>query len=497
MNHNLFSCQQKMFSAALFAVLGSFFTTTSLAQMTVPIGTTPNTLQNALSTPPIIQPASGSTTPPIVQGGRSSNQESTRSADVNEKFNVPNGKFNVPTGPTPSRRGPQPPIVPANPASQSGPQNNQTNKNQNDLNSDARKELLFGAIDQVDGLSAKRRPLALSPGANATFSAEARGRKTSDIGHLLQESKSTQGISIQRRTPIINDTRIRGQRTGQVLASGSYWGPARMDLDTMMSKIDSRLIDDAILVKGPYAARYGPGFRFVDLDLKRSPRFQNGFQTQGSTSLTYNTNGQRFYGRQTVEGGSDDFGFLFSYGHQTGNDFETGLNDFSIPSSFKSRDVFGVIGKDISPYESLELHILRLDQTDLEFPGTVFDLNFLVTDGYELTYRNSAPLFADQFEAEIWYNRTRFEGDTFRDGKRRQIPSLQFSLDSVSGFDGGAITDGDALSGGYRLISSFDIGQGQLALGTDLNLINQELNDIEPTRPMDRNNFPIPAKHEC
>ena len=372
------------------------------------------------------------------------------------------------------------------------PNRNERGNSSKDLNSDARKELLFGSIDQVDGLSSKRKPLALSPGANATFSAEAKGRKTSDIGHLLQESKSTQGISVQRRTPIINDTRIRGQRTGQVLASGSYWGPARMDLDTMMSKIDSRLIEDAILVKGPYAARYGPGFRFVDLELKKSPRYANGFHTHGSTSLTYNTNGQRFYGRQTVEGASDDFGFLFSYGHQTGNDFETGLDGFSIPSSFKSRDVFGVIGKDISPYESLELHVLRLDQTDLEFPGTVFDLNFLVTDGYELTYTNSAPLFADHFEAEIWYNRTRFEGDTFRDGKRRQIPSLLLTLDSVSGFNGGAITDGDSLSGGYRMISSFDTGRGNLALGTDLNIINQELNDIEPTRPRTNNNFPIP-----
>ena len=372
------------------------------------------------------------------------------------------------------------------------PQSASTDSSESSLKSDSRANLLFGNVNQIDGLSAARKPLALSPGANAIFSAEATGRKTSDIGSLLQASKSAQGISVQKRTPIVNDTRVRGQRVGQVLASGSYWGPARMDLDSMMSKIDSRLIEDAIIVKGPYATRYGPGFRFVDLEFKKSPRYFDGPEIHGSTSLTYNTNGQQFAGRQTVQGGSSDYGYLLSYGHQTGNDYDTGENGFSIPASYKSRDVFGAIGFDLSTHESLELNIIRLDQTDVEFPGLVYDLNYLVTDGYELTYTNVAPGFGDHFEAEIWYNRTRFGGDTLRESKNVQIPELRFSLESISGSDGFAITDGDALSGGYRLISSFDSGNRRISIGTDLNILNQELNDIEPIAPADDNNFPIP-----
>ena len=53
-------------------------------------------------------------------------------------------------------------------------------------------------------------------------------------------------------------------RAARLLASGSYWAPARQDLDTMLSKIDSRIISDMIVIKGPYSARYGPGFDFVD-----------------------------------------------------------------------------------------------------------------------------------------------------------------------------------------------------------------------------------------
>lgn len=364
------------------------------------------------------------------------------------------------------------------------------------LAADARLAQLFGDVSQLDALPPLRSQHAQSPAADAVFSAEATGRRTADIGDLLKRSKATHGVSIQHRTPIVSDTRVRGQRVGQVLASGSYWAPARMDLDTMMNKIDSRLIENAILVKGPYATRYGPGFRFVDLDFVQSPRYQNGFETHGISSATFNTNGDQWYGRQSVWGGDEDYGFHISYGHQTGNDFETG-DGFNLPTSYKSRDLFVALGYDLSASESLEVNLLRLDQTDVEFPGLVFDLNFLVTDGYEVTYRDTNPYLGDRFTAEVWYNRTRFEGDTLRSGKNAQIPTLVTDLESASGFDGFGITDGDALSGGYRLENTFlyDNGcglDGQVSIGTDLIWLNQEINDIEPNAPADDNNFPIP-----
>ncbi|QDV65719.1 TonB-dependent receptor [Crateriforma conspicua] len=364
---------------------------------------------------------------------------------------------------------------------------------------DARIAKLFGEVSQIDELPTDRRSQAQSPAADAVFAAEATGRKTADIGDLLKRSKSAHGVSIQHRTPIVSDTRVRGQRVGQVLASGSYWAPARMDLDTMMNKIDSRLIEDTILIKGPYAARYGPGFRFVDLEFIHTPRYDGGPEIHGMTSATYNTNGEQWYGRQSIWGGSDRYGYHISYGHQTGNDYETGAG-FTIPTSYKSRDLFVAMGHDLSDSESIEFNLLRLDQTDVEFPGLVFDLNFLVTDGYEITYTDTNPYIGERFTAEVWYNRTRFEGDTLRPGKNDQIPTLVFDLESPSGFDGYAVTDGDALSGGYRLENTFGwqnwCGQeGQWAIGTDMILLNQELNDIEPLAPPDDNNFPIPRSH--
>lgn len=367
------------------------------------------------------------------------------------------------------------------------------------LKSDARVSKLFGEVTQVGDLPAARRANATAPAVDAIFSAEATGRKTADVGDLLNQSKASHGVTIQHRTPITSDTRIRGQRVGQVLASGSFWAPARMDLDTMMNKIDSRLIENAILIKGPYATRYGPGFRFVDLEFIKSPRYSSGPEVHGLSGVTYNTNGKNVHARQSFWGGAEDYGFHLSYGHQTGNDYETGAG-FLLPTSYKSRDLFLAFGKDLSSYESIEINALRLDQTDVEFPGLVFDLNLLVTDGYEITYHNEAPMIGDLFTAEVWYNRSRFYGDTLRLGKNNQIPTLIFDLESPSGFDGFAITDGDALSGGYRVASTLlgtnrFGGDRRFTVGTDLIILNQELNDIEPLAPATDNNFPIPRSH--
>ena len=103
-----------------------------------------------------------------------------------------------------------------------------------------------------------------------------------------KQSLAAPGVKAQQRTPITTDPRVRGSRSGRTLASGSYWAPARDDLDTMLSKIDSRLIQNVVVIQGPYAARYGPGFDFIDFQLLESPRYDDGAaHAEGSSSLEY------------------------------------------------------------------------------------------------------------------------------------------------------------------------------------------------------------------
>ena len=354
-----------------------------------------------------------------------------------------------------------------------------------------------------------RRGRVPGPGSEVVFGPESLFRVTTDGGSLLGKSLFAPAIKVQQRTPIVTDPRIRGGRYGSLLASGSYWAPARQDLDTVLSKIDSRIIRDIIVVKGPYNARLGPGFQFVDFQFLDTPRYANGPRCFASTSLEYKTNGEQLYGRQAIWGGGANYGYRVSYGHRTGNDYDTGSAVFdaggTLPSSYNSRHLDVAFGYDFSPDSHLEFNYLRLDQTGVEFPGLVFDINTLYTDGYELRYTlENQPEF-DLLEIEGWYNRTPFRGDTSRSGKNRQIPSIRprFGLDP----DEFLITDVDGMSAGYRAAVTWgQPGDEQLTVGTDLIRIGTQLNDIVPehditvpfppfTATIPTQNFPIPRSH--
>ena len=259
----------------------------------------------------------------------------------------------------------------------------------------------------------------------------------------------------------------------------------------MLNKLDSRIIEDIIVVKGPYSALYGPDLRFMDIDLLHSPRYEDGWQLGGSTSLNYQTNGDQIYGRQTLQGGENDWGFRLGYGHKTGSDYQSG-DGTDIPSSYKSRDVDFALGYDLSEDSSIELHYLRLDQTDVEFPGQLFDMDFLKTDGVEATYELRNQEYVDRLVIDTWYNQTRFKGNAQSPAKRTQFPGL---FGQIGGFR--ASTDVDTASAGYRILGSWDLSQQtRLTAGTDLRLIQQSLDEfasgVKGFNFFDQVNSPIP-----
>ncbi|MCL4204283.1 MAG: TonB-dependent receptor [Pirellulaceae bacterium] len=341
------------------------------------------------------------------------------------------------------------------------------------------EQIVFASENLRRSQIADYRARSVSPvGTELVFGSEGRFRVTTDSGDLLGKSMNAPSVRVQRRTPAVSEPRIRGSRGGRLLASGSYWAPARDDLDTALSKIDSQTIRDIIVIKGPYTALLGPGFYFIDFEFAPTPRSCCGYEWSGSNALEYQSNGQQFFGRQTVQGGGENYGYRINYGHRTGNDYETG-DGWSLPTSYNSRYLDVAFGYDFSPNSRLEFNYLRVDQTGVEFPGMVFDINWLGTDGYELRY-----ILEDQPEFDLltidgWYNRTEFTGDTSRTGKNRQIPSLrsEFGL----GPDQFLTTDVDGMSAGYRLAVTW--GQrddANLTIGTDLIRVGQQLNDIVP-----------------
>ncbi len=313
-----------------------------------------------------------------------------------------------------------------------------------------------------------------------------------DVGSLLGKSSRALGVSVQKRTPIMNDPRVRGSRIGSLSASGSHWVPARVDLDTVLSKFDSHQISDVVIIPGPYSSRYGPGFQFIDFKLARSPRYEDGYETHGQSSFDFKSNGGQVFGQQTILAGDSDWGVRASYAQRGGSDYQSG-DGTDISASYKSREFSLAYGEDLGDGRSIEFSLLRLDQTDVQFPGYVFDIDYLVTDGYSLDYVDENCTLGDRFETELWYNRTRFNGNAQSPSKRQQFPFL----DRV-GYVGK--TDVDSMSTGYRQGWSWgDIQDDvQITAGHDLRFVKQELNEIASGTtlgvpvPFTNRNSPIP-----
>lgn len=305
-----------------------------------------------------------------------------------------------------------------------------------------------------------------------------------DIGRALQQSNDINTVSVQQRSPVSLDPHIRGYRVGQIYtqADGAAYFPVRMDLDTVLSKIDPTLIQNVVVVPGPYGLRYGPGFAFIDVQTIQTGRYCNGYEWHSRTGLDYRTNGEQIYGRETVWGGSSDWGYIFSYGNRTGNDYLSG-NGVRVPSSYHVQNFSLQLGFDLSPDSRIEYRLARLDQTNTEYAAQIFDLNFLAADAVTVNYVNEAPLVGDRNRVDLWWNNSRFGGDTRNASKQsfnvinRIDAALQVDPivnDPTAILD--AETSGDFSSTGVRDVLTFgnqQDGDAQVDISADARYLTQ------------------------
>lgn len=356
-------------------------------------------------------------------------------------------------------------------------------------------QTLGGTGSESVSQAAASRPNAVQSetASNVVSGGEAQTRNATDVGSLLGRSLSDPGVFTQQRNPIMSDPRIRSYHVGQIntQADGGFWMPARPDLDTVVSKYDASNIQDIIVIKGPYSVHYGPGFSFLDIQTINPPRYQNGTEFHTRSFLGYQTNGQRWDGRETVYGGGSDWGFRIGYGLRTGSDYTAG-NGMDIPSSYNSQDVNFALSYDFSPDSHIEFKGLRLSQKNLEFPGLYFDINKLTTDAYSVRYQLLNQDYFDRFTADLWYNRTGAEGNTQQGAKQTFLTEFLSTIPGVSAGTGlpfvpgtftptvvdGSSTHFSESSKGYRFATSWgQANQIQLTAGTDLNYVNQMLSE--------------------
>ncbi len=309
-----------------------------------------------------------------------------------------------------------------------------------------------------------------------------------DTTQAITEASGTDTVRAQRRSPVAFDPRIRGFRQGQIYAQadGALWRPAREDLDSMLSKISPSSMAGIQVINGPYGVTRGPGFAFIDVETAATPRYDCGPEMHNTLGLNYRTNGNAWYGYETVEGGSSNYGFRLGYGNRNGIDYEAG-NGERIPSSYLNQDFLAQFGYDLNPFQRLEFRYQHLDQTDTEYFGKFFDLDALIVDGFNVRLIDEDPAGPwSRFIVEGWYNRTDFHGGTGdpfgNDGKSLTIDRVERALERALGgpeavfFAGN--TNGFLASTGARAAMTFgEQDEANLTVGTDVRYITQRINE--------------------
>jgi iron complex outermembrane recepter protein len=363
------------------------------------------------------------------------------------------------------------------------------------------------------GLSASQQA-APTTGSSVVGGGEATARATSDLGDLLGKSISALGVEVHNRSPIVTEPFIRGYHIGQYItqSDGAFWMPARQDLDTIVSKIDSSQIENVVIIKGPYSVRYGPGFSFLDVETLGTPRYQNGPEVHESTSLTYKTNGEQWFGLQSFWGGSDTFGFRLAYTGETGANYTPGNNVLE-PSAFQSHTFNLALGWNIGQYGKIEIKGTHIDQPRVEIPGSFFDLSDLGTDAYTGRFIYDDPN-TGKFILDSWFNNTRLAGNNFGGDKRNQLAFFDnsFANAGIPNVPYEVTTNAEMASWGYRAAYTWGgRDQPQVTLGADLHCLDGQANEFDnaifdgkvalappfPPTPIVNaaSNFPIPRSY--
>ena len=340
----------------------------------------------------------------------------------------------------------------------------------------------FGGSDAIDTLIQRLQ----APGSEAITQSETQTSIATDLGQLLQDSDNVQTVGAQRRSQVAFDPRVRGYHYSQVYAQaeGQYFLSARLDLDSMLNKIDPSLINSVSVIPGPYGLRFGPGFAFIDIDLIDTPRYCDCPQQHGRAALDVRSNGGQVGEWITAFGGGNDYGYIVHYGHRKGSDYIAG-NGQQVPSSYQSQNVLMQFGFDISPDTKTEIRYNYFGLGDTEYALQFFDISSLKTNAVNVITTHVDPCDCSVWVNQIWFNQTDFRGNNLEPGKRgvrgRVTDALNDDLAANgspgAGFgadDFAATVSGDLGSHGARSMKTWgDDTSEQLRLGADFRFIAQ------------------------
>ncbi len=197
-------------------------------------------------------------------------------------------------------------------------------------------------------------------------------------GELLRE---VPGVDAVRRGPLGLDPVVRGLRETQVgtYVDGTRYfpaGPARMD--SPLSHLDPSAIKDIEVVKGPYALTWGAGnLSAIRAETQNIPPRTPGL-LHGRILSGFHSNLDAIEGVASLFGKSKFISYWAHANWREGNDYETGLGA-KIPADFRSRELRGKLGIQLSPMSQITISGGFQDQDDIDYPGRLLNAEFFET----------------------------------------------------------------------------------------------------------------------
>ena len=337
--------------------------------------------------------------------------------------------------------------------------------------------------DVAAAQQAQATPAPAPDVAESATSQEIEIRSPTSASEILQDSPAIQTVNIQRRSTVAFDPRIRGYHHGQTWsqAEGVWWNPVRPDLDSMLARIDPKLIDAIHVIPGPYAARYGPGFAFIDASLADTPRYCDCPESHNRFGYVFRGNGNQHYAVDTVYGGAANYGYIFNYTYRNGADYRAG-NGQRMPSSYLVNNVTGMLGFDLSSGARLEMRYDYLLQQDTQIPGQFWDLDKLQTNAFAVSLIDDSRTAAwTQMRIDAWHHNTPARGTVRNEGifdvQERVENALETAL-SVPEVNFNGDTNARIVQSGGRTEFTFgEQGDAQLITGVDVRHMRQQIEE--------------------
>jgi iron complex outermembrane receptor protein len=344
-----------------------------------------------------------------------------------------------------------------------------------------------GSQEEISGISLASRLLRDLTQRDAPPTEDRVGRAEvlpigpTDLGQLLQKADDVLTVNSQQRSPVAFDPHVRGYRFGQIYteSAGEYFLPVRLDLDSMLAKIDPYLMQTVTVVPGPYAVRYGPGMAFIEVVPIVTQRSDSGPQWNNRFFTMAHSNGGQIFGQDTLQLAGSNYGAIGSYGLRTGGDYSAG-NGQKIPSSYHNQNEMLQLGYDVGQDGRVEMRYSRLDLWDTEYALQFFDVNSSRTDSYNINYTGLDAATGAEDSLLAWYNQTQFDGDNLRQSKReirtRVANGLNhdFGTNLFTAGDFQGYVNGGLVSTGARAMRVYgDADAAYVRLGTDVRMVTQ------------------------